>query len=123
MESNFANRLRELMDIYGLKQADIVERIHIPKSSLSMYLKGTRSPKQDTIFALSEAFNVEPAWLIGYDIHMEKISSENLSVEDAKLDARFSNDKELKESIKIYYSLPEEKRAEIRRYISFVANN
>lgn len=78
--SNSAERLKELMQIYNIKQADIVERTGIPKSAISMYLSGQRSPRQDRLSLIADAYNVSETWLMGYDVPMERESKYNICI-------------------------------------------
>ena len=68
--SNSNDRIRYLMDYFGLNQTEFSLRANIQKSTLSNYLTGCRIPRQDQIDAISMAFNVNPAWLMGYDVPM-----------------------------------------------------
>lgn len=40
----------------------------ISKQSVSSYLSGTRSPKTEFLKAVSDAYGVQIAWLLGYDV-------------------------------------------------------
>lgn len=69
----FAQRLREAMELRNMKQADLCRATGIPKSAMSQYLSGAFLPKQDRLWALSGALQVNEAWLMGYDgIPMER---------------------------------------------------
>ena len=72
MKSYFAERLRQALDIRGMKQADIVKKTGIPKAAISHYVKGLYEPKQDRLYLISKAVGFSPAWLMGYDIDLEK---------------------------------------------------
>lgn len=67
---SFAQRLRELLDYYSIRQADLASRTGISKSSLSHYLKGDWEGKQDVIYKISNAYGVSAAWLMGVDCPM-----------------------------------------------------
>ena len=67
-----AKRLKEGMELRGLKQSDMVERTGISKGALSSYLSGRYVPKQNNIYLLAKALNVNEAWLMGADVPMEK---------------------------------------------------
>ena len=59
----------------------------IPKSSMSMYLSGERSPRQNRLSQIAEKFNISEAWLMGYDVPMERtdsLSDETLSQKDKR---------------------------------------
>ena len=67
-----ADRIKEALDIKGLKQADLCRLTGIPKSAISQYISGAFEPKQDRIYLLSKALNVSEAWLMGLDVSMER---------------------------------------------------
>ena len=67
-----AARLKKALSIRNMTQAELCQKTKIPKSALSEYLKGLYEPKQDRLLILSEALNVDPVWLMGFDIPMEK---------------------------------------------------
>jgi len=56
----------------GMKQSELCKLANVPKSSLSLYLSGAYEPKQDRIYDMAKALNVSEAWLMGYDVPMEK---------------------------------------------------
>lgn len=58
------------MELRGFKQVDLVERTGIGKSSISQYLSGDYEAKQDNIFLLAKALDVDPAWLMGKNVPM-----------------------------------------------------
>ena len=66
------NRIAEALRIKGIRQADLCKLAKVPKSSLSLYLSGAYEPKQDRIYDMAKALNVSEAWLMGYDVPMER---------------------------------------------------
>ena len=75
------------MDIKNINQVDLCQRTGIPKSSMSMYLSGERSPRQNRLSQIAEKFNISEAWLMGYDVPMERTDSlqdETLSQKDKR---------------------------------------
>ena len=67
-----AARLKYALSIRNMTQADLCQKTKIPKSALSEYLKGLYEPKQDRLLILSDALNVDPVWLMGFDVPMEQ---------------------------------------------------
>ena len=67
-----AQRIKEGMEIRGLKQSDLVEKTGISKGALSSYVSGRYVPKQNNIYLISKALNVNEAWLMGADVPMER---------------------------------------------------
>jgi len=67
-----STRIAKALSIRGMKQYELCEKTKIPKSAISQYISGAFLPKQDRVFLISQALNVDPAWLMGYDVPMEK---------------------------------------------------
>ena len=67
-----AKRISKALSIRGLKQAELCNLTGIPKSAMSQYIKGSFEPKQDRVYLLARALKVNEAWLMGYDVPMEK---------------------------------------------------
>ena len=55
-----------------MKQYELCKLANVPKSSLSLYLSGAYEPKQDRVYDMAKALNVSEAWLMGYDVPMER---------------------------------------------------
>ena len=68
--SNTYERLNEIISIRGIKQVELIEKTGISKGALSSYLSGRYIPKQDNIYKLARALDVNPAWLMGLDVPM-----------------------------------------------------
>jgi len=76
-----ASRLRKLIDERGLRQVDILNAcvpyckeygVKMNKSDLSQYLSGKAEPNQAKLFVLGNALNVNEAWLMGFDVPVER---------------------------------------------------
>lgn len=70
-----SERIKEGMHIRDMKQADLVEATGISKGALSSYISGRYTPKQNNIYLIAKALNVNEAWLMGSDVPMERNSS------------------------------------------------
>lgn len=75
-------RISKALAIRDMKQSELCKLAKVPKSSLSLYLSGAYEPKQDRIYAMAKALNVSEAWLMGYDVPMER---EKISPGEPKL--------------------------------------
>lgn len=95
----FANRLNTAMRIRNIKATELSERTGISKSSLSEYINGKYEAKQDGVYLLAKALDVNEAWLMGLDVPMERnnfryasnggISTEGLDESDIEEINRF----------------------------------
>jgi len=75
MKESFAKRMQEAMDIRNMKQSELVEKTRLGKSAISQYVSGKYEPKQKGIYTIAEALNVSEAWLMGYDVPMERTNT------------------------------------------------
>ena len=65
-------RISQALMIRDMRQSELCKLANVPKSSLSLYLSGAYEPKQDRIYSMAKALNVSEAWLMGYDVPMER---------------------------------------------------
>lgn len=79
--SNTSERLKEIMNIRGLKQVDILEKakpycqkygVRLGRNDLSQYVSGKVTPGQEKLTILGLALGVTETWLMGYDVPMER---------------------------------------------------
>lgn len=68
----FTNRLNTAMRIRNLKPVELSEKTGIDKSKISSYMSGRYKAKQDGVYLLAQALQVNEAWLMGLDVSMEK---------------------------------------------------
>lgn len=67
-------RIQKALNIRNMKQSELSKLANVPKSSLSLYIKGVYEPKQDKIYSMAEVLAVADAWLMGYDVPIERTS-------------------------------------------------
>lgn len=70
--SSFSKRLDQLLTLSDISRSDLARKTGISKSSITHYLKGDWEAKQDKVYAIAKAMNVSEAWLMGYDVPMER---------------------------------------------------
>ena len=107
-------RIAKALDARNMRPADLAAMTGIPKSSLSLYLKGSYEPKGDRIYIIAKALRVSESWLMGYDVPMEKQEENNPS--EQQLDGV---DKELFEALK---QMPKEQKLVLLSMIRGSAN-
>ena len=79
-----SERLKEALVIRDMKPIELVEKTGIPKSAISHYMSGYAKPKDDRIYLISKALDINEAWLMGYDVQMER---KKFDSEKGKIDA------------------------------------
>jgi transcriptional regulator with XRE-family HTH domain len=102
-----ADRLKIIMNERNLKQVDILNLsipicakydIKMNKSDISQYVSGKVEPSQEKLVVLGLALNVTEAWLMGFDVPMERKDSATQAEKDFELFYKFSllNDRDKK---------------------------
>ena len=110
---SFANRLKQAMRLRNIKATDLSAKTGISKSSLSEYINGKYEAKQDGVYLLSKALDVNEAWLMGFNVTITRTPDE----------ARINNLKAYTASALIDADgLDAKDIEEINRYIEFIKN-
>lgn len=69
--ANIKDRLTSALRIRNMTPKELSNKTNIPKSSISQYMSGYAKPKDERLYLMSQALNVDPTWLLGYDVEME----------------------------------------------------
>ena len=87
-------RLQKMMREFDVTTVDIAERTGLNRTTVWKYVNGKAEPRQTNIYMIASKFNINPAWLLGYDVPM-------------KIDEAFSEDyhPEIKEVSEIMMEL------------------
>ena len=87
-------RLQIAMDNAGRKNIDISKALDIPKSAISQYLSGiSKSMPAERLYAIAKYLDVSEAWLMGYDVPMERPIEQKENDELVELIERLRKDK------------------------------
>ena len=84
----FSERLKELMVDNNETTYSIGELLNLSAATISRYRDGKMAPKITTIYSIANHFNVNPVWLMGYDVEKNlnlKDEIINLSEEEKEL--------------------------------------
>lgn len=88
---NTSDRLLQIMKQRNLRQIDILNLtrpyclqydVKMNKSDISQYVSGKVEPNQDKLAVLGMALNLNEAWLMGYDVPMERMPNDPLTARD-----------------------------------------
>lgn len=67
------DRLKEALKIRGKKAIELNKDLGINRGTISYYLSGKTSPKPDRLKIICDYLDVNEAWMLGYDVSMERI--------------------------------------------------
>ena len=82
MKDTFAKRMRQAMATLDMKQIELADKTGLNRSAINQYYTGKYEPKQKGIYLIAKALEVNEAWLMGYEVPMEK---ENINCEIKKI--------------------------------------
>lgn len=69
--ATFSSRLTDLMASKGLTKTDIARICNINKSNVTRYCNGEYVARAGVVYEMAAKLNVDPAWLMGYDVAMD----------------------------------------------------
>jgi len=94
VNENTAIRLKKIMTDRNLRQTDILNlaipfcnmyNVKMNKSDISQYCSGKTEPNQKKLFVLGKALNVSEAWLMGFDVPMERVQTSDANEHDIRI--------------------------------------
>lgn len=119
-QSALKNRLTEALDIRGMKASELCEKTGIPKGAISYYKAGKSQPKADRLYSISVALNVSEAWLLGYDVPMERTAEQKKNDQLAGLIVRMRSDTDFFEAVSALAKIPTDKYNEAMSYLLYL---
>lgn len=78
-QSDFASRLALALEYRNMKAVDLSRKTNVSEGTISCYINGKYQAKQNRVKVFAEALNVNPAWLMGYDVPMETEDSQSVA--------------------------------------------
>lgn len=85
--SDFKTRFNLALSCRNMKPVELSEITGISKSTISHYMSGYTKPKTDKLYLIAKALDVNEAWLIGYNIPMDRDEEDqNILRYEAELD-------------------------------------
>lgn len=84
-KEKFGNRLTQLMEEYNETTYSMAERFSLSSPTISRYMSGQMAAKVTTIQLMASYFQVNPIWLMGFDVpKQEKVSITSTPIPDHK---------------------------------------
>ena len=81
MSETFQDRLNQALEIRDMKPIELLKRTGLSKARISQYTNGVYEAKQKALYLIARALNVSEAWLMGYDVPMERLMYEKNAAE------------------------------------------
>ena len=116
------DRLREALELKGMRPADLCAKTGIPKGAVSYYLAGKSEPKADRLYIIGQALDVSEAWLMGYDVPAARTPEQKKNDDLVKVVAQLRKDPEFFEVVSLLAQLPAEQYASVKTIVSALVN-
>ena len=75
MKKDFKQRLQEAIFSRGINASELSRLSGVGKADISNYLNGKYKAKQDKVYMLAQALDVDPGWLMGGESPKASIQS------------------------------------------------
>jgi transcriptional regulator with XRE-family HTH domain len=98
----FAERLKLLRKKNGYTQVSLAEKLEVSKGTVAMWETGKRTPDFETLFTLSDLFDVRIDYILG---HSDDDSSTQLSDADIEQLGKWELESTFADIFKMYLSL------------------
>ena len=105
------DRIRMGLERKNMSQSELAKRTGLTKSAISEYLSGRYKPTQLPTYLISKALDVSEAWLMGFDVPMERIEYMEVHITH---DEKCILDK--------YKSLSDESKKQLTNYLDFLSS-
>lgn len=125
-KAELKDRLRKALDLREKKAVDLTRDLKIPKSAVSQYLSGYRTIKDSKrLYIIAEYLDVSEAWLMGFDVPMERqlAEIEEKPVEMAERHFEMIMDEDLNEIFEEFRSLDAHKKKLVKDLIHSLAKS
>ena len=108
----FAKRLSSLKETTDETTYTLAEKLGLTPATISRYTNGIMKPKVPTVVSMAQIFNVNEAWLMGYDVEKKRPGENGV---------RTVTDKELKFAL-FGGEVTDDKLNEVKKFAEFIKN-
>jgi transcriptional regulator with XRE-family HTH domain len=112
----FNTRLVKAMQVRNITQAELAKLTGLSKPRISQYVNGIYEAKQDALSKLSDALYVNVAWLMGFDVPMEKSAPVSDAFESGTILGKATHDPKQIELLGNYQKLDADNRDKLLQF-------
>lgn len=111
------DRLKEALTVRGMKAIELSEKANIPKGAISYYLSGKSSPKADRLNLICSTLSVSEAWMLGYDVPMDRTSEQKKNDNIVRFVAQMRKENDFFDIVSLLADLPQDQYAVVKSMI------
>lgn len=117
-KTELKDRLVEGLRIRGMRATDLSEKTGINKTTISYYINGKTVPRSSKLYLIAQALDVSEAWLLGYDVPIQRSDAQKKNDQLAKLIVRMRTDADFYETVAALADLSETKYQSVKQILS-----
>lgn len=111
------DRLKEALSARGMKAIDLSEKLDISRGTISYYLSGKSAPKADRLNQICSTLNVSEAWMLGYDVPMERTTEQKKNDNIVRFVAQMRKDNDFFDIVSMLAELPPEQYSIVKSMV------
>lgn len=111
------DRLKEALSIRGMKAIDLSKKLNISRGTISYYMSGKSSPKADRLNLICSTLNVSEAWMLGYDVPMERTTEQKKNDNIVRFVAQMRKDNDFFDIVSMLAELPPEQYSIVKSMV------
>jgi len=117
IKASFKERLKTAMTIRQKTATDICRATGIAKSTFSQYVSGRNEAKADRVHTIAKYLNVNEAWLIGYDVPMDRTPMQKKNDDIVEVIAKMRVDEDFYDLVEILTKLSPKQYGSIKQLL------
>ena len=111
------DRLQEALRARKMKAIDLSEQLGISRGTVSRYLSGDSTPKADRLNLICSMLNVSEAWMLGYDVPMERTTEQKKNDNIVRIVAQMRKENDFFDIVSMLAELPAEQYSIVKSMI------
>lgn len=115
--AEFKDRLGEALRVKNMKPIDLSEKLDIARGTISYYLSGRNVPKSNRLHQICSILNVSEAWMLGYDVPMNRTEEQKKNDNIVKIVAQMRREKDFFDIVSLMAELPPEQYSIVKSMI------
>lgn len=116
--ATLAERLQEALRLRNMRASELSKITDVPKGAISYYLTGKSEPKTERLYILAVGLGVSEAWLLGYDVPMERTTAQKKNDRLAQLVVKMRSEPDFLAAVDKLADLTPEQYAIIKQLLT-----
>ena len=122
IKEEFRTRLERALEYNDMKPVDLAKLTGIAEATISQYRSGYSKPKDKRLVKIANVLHVDPAWLMGLDVPMGKLSdAETAAFEAGTILGKAARDPDQIHLLQTYQELDTDNQGKVIQFADALA--